>query len=379
VTGSHRRPAYWVQSGAAAPSKWHLALCLALLLAGLGADSSLAQPRVLGYHAWWMTDAWKEYDLSLYDKVLFFEFAVDQEGRIAERHGWPDAWKPMIEAVHAAGGRVAPTFAILDPQVFSAVLGSSARRNRLKSSILTLVRAAGADGAHLNFEIFEASTPEARDGFVRLARELRSGLKDYRADAELTIFLPGFDHGEAYDEVALAEASDYLVIQGYDMHWLNAPTAGPVAPLTGWEGANWEGITARYASLGIDPQRLVMTVPYFGYEWPTESGNPGSPTSGEGVPITFETVDAARLPLIRVSARVRVGQHGLLRDPVSESPWYRYRGADGWYQGWFEDETSLRAKYGFVRNRGLGGVAVFLLGYDGGLLEPVLREELGRR
>ena len=349
----------------------------ALLILAMACLPAEAQ-RVVGYHAWWMQDSWQDYDLGLYDKLLFFEFAVDAEGGIAETHGWPSSWRPMVQAVHAAGGKVAPTFAILDPVIFSAVLGNPRARGRLRDTVLRMVREGDADGAHLNFEIFEPSTPAAREGYSTLVRELRAGLRAYRADAELTIFLPGFDHGEAYDETALSAEADYLIVQGYDMHWLNGPEAGPVAPIRGWNGASWEGILGRFAAQGIDAGKIVMAVPYFGYEWPTESDRPGAATRGEGVPITYEAVPSDLLPLIRINATERVGVYGIRRDPVSDSPYYVYSAGGRWYQGWFEDASSLRAKYRLVAQRGLGGVAVFLLGYDGGRLEPVLREAFRR-
>jgi spore germination protein YaaH len=48
---------------------------------------------------------------------------------------------------------------------------------------------------------------------------------------------------------------------------------------------------------------------------------------------------------------------------VSGVPWYAFESADGRIQGWFEDAESLRAKYEFVRSRGLGGIAIFPLAY----------------
>ncbi|HKK93738.1 MAG TPA: hypothetical protein VJ925_09895, partial [Longimicrobiales bacterium] len=59
----------------------------------------------------------------------------------------------------------------------------------------------------------------------------------------------------------------------------------------------------------------------------------------------------------------RVAEHGLRRDSASASPWYAWRDDEGWRQGWFDDAVSLRAKYEFVREEGLGGVAVFPLAY----------------
>ena len=320
---------------------------LLVLLLQLAAAPAQAQNRVVGYHAWWMQNSWQDLDLGLYDKVLFFELPVGPDGSVPERYGWPEDWTGLIDAVHDAGGKVAPTFAILDPATFSSVLGSPGNRKRLEDTILHLVQSSGADGAHLNFEIFEPSTPAARAGYTQLARSLRERLRRYRATAELTVFLPGFDYGEAYDEVALANVADYLVVQGYDMHWLNAPTAGPVAPLRGWAGASWEGITSRYAAMGIERASLVMAAPYYGYEWPTVSATPGAKTRGEGVPITFAPVNPDLLPLIQISASQRLGQHRLQRDPESGSPYYTYRDASGWYQGWFEDhDVSVGDKLG---------------------------------
>lgn len=356
--------------------RWALIAGVWLAMAG-PVGTLTAQHRVVGYHAWWMQDTWQDYDLALYDKILFFELPVAADGSIPERYGWPEKWRGLIDAVQAAGGKIAPTFAILDPAIFSAVLGSGSARDRLEGEILRLVERAGADGAHLNFETFETPEPSAREGYSLLAQSLKRRLKAYRADSELTVFLPGFDYGESYDEAVLAETADYLVIQGYDMHWLTAPTAGPVAPVTGWDGASWEGITARYASLGVDPGKMVMAVPYFGYEWPTVSNIPGAATRGEGVPVTYAPVSESLLPLIRISATQRIRRYTRQRDAVAGSPYYTYRDQSGWYQGWFEDAESLRAKYRFVKRRSLGGVAVFLLGYDSGLLEPELRREFG--
>ena len=158
----------------------------------------------------------------------------------------------------------------------------------------------------------------------------------------------------------------------------NGTSAGPVAPLTGWAGADWQAIVARYTALGIPRERLVMTVPYFGYEWPTDTEHPGAVTRGPGQAITYAPVDEAYLPWIRIAAEARTAAYGLRRDAASGSPYYAYRGADGWYQGWFEDALSLQAKYAFIRQAGLGGVAVFPLGYADGRLDAVLRDAFKR-
>ena len=107
-------------------------LLLLVLASTLSTLQVQAQPRVIGYHAWWMTDAWRGYDLDLYDKILFFELAVEADGTVRDLHGWPEAWTGMIAAVHEKGGKVAPAFAILDPVTYSSVLGNRTARDRLR-------------------------------------------------------------------------------------------------------------------------------------------------------------------------------------------------------------------------------------------------------
>ena len=73
------------------------------------------------------------------------------------------------------------------------------------------------------------------------------------------------------------------------------------------------------------------------------------------------------------SARDRAAEFGKLRDPASGSPYYVFEDSTGWNQGWFEDDESLSLKYEFVRMEGLGGVAVFPIGYGDDTLNSVLR------
>lgn len=332
--------------------------------------------KVFGYHAWWMREQWQGYDLGLLDRLMFFELRVTPEGGFEDRYGWPDQWQALRTQAQARGVSVVPTVAVLDARLFVSLLTSEAAARQLRENTMAVVREAGAEGVHLNFEVFEPVPAAAQEGLTQFVTRLKADLVRYRPQAQLTLFIPAFDHGEAYDEVALAAACDYLVVQGYDLHWLTAPEAGPVAPLTGWNGANWQGILDRYLALGVPRSKIIMTVPYFGYEWPTASEQPGAATRGQGQPLTFAPVDPAYLPLIQISAQQRTQAHGLRRDPVSGSPYYAYRATDGWYQGWFEDAQSLRAKYDFIRRERLAGIAIFLLGYDGGQLDPVLRQAL---
>lgn len=329
--------------------------------------------KVFGYHPWWMRDTWQQYDYSVLDKLIFFDVRVNDQAGFQNLQGWPSQWESMIQSAQRNGTQVVPTVALLDntPQ-FVNIFRSNTLTAALLRNTMDLVRRANADGIHLDFEIFSNVPPEARNGFTRYVALLRDELKAFKPQAQLTVFVTAFDHADALDEVALARYADHLIVQGYDMHWLTAPNAGPLGPLTGWNGANWETIVNRFVGMGIPREKLIMAVPYYGYEWPTVSDQPGAATRGAGREMTYAPVDPAYLPLIQINAQQRVAAHGLRRDPITNMPYYAFQGADGWYQGWFDDAQSLQQKYNFVKQQRLGGIAIFPLGYDGGQLNSVL-------
>ncbi len=349
-----------------------------LAFAGLRCTPSAAPGReavgfpVFGYYASWMGDQWTAFDLSLIDTLFFFDLVVDSSGAIVETNGWPYDWQALVTHARAADTRIVPSVTVVDEASFEALFLDPEAVRRLEDTLFDLALDPNADGLHVDFEVFRPMPSGMRDTFSAFYASLAARIAAARPDHDVSIFLPAFDHPEVFDEVALAAVSDYVIVQGYDIHWRDAPRAGPVAPLRGWQGANWEGILARYDALGIPRDRLYFSVPYYGYEWPTVSDRPGAPTRGPARIVTYAPFDSLMPPDFSVGATSRIRDNGRARDSLSGSPFYVYQDADGWYQGWFEDAHSLQLKYNFVRHNQLGGVALFALGYDRDLLRDAL-------
>ena len=75
-----------------------------------------------GYYPWWMRDYWRSHDLSIYDRVKFFEIEVGDDGRLAERNGWPRQWAALQQHVRGWGGKVDVTSQLGLGSVFSFTL-----------------------------------------------------------------------------------------------------------------------------------------------------------------------------------------------------------------------------------------------------------------
>jgi spore germination protein YaaH len=332
---------------------------------------------VAGYHPYWAGNAWTTYRFDAIDELYFFEIEVAADGGFLDRHGWPTRWRAMIADALGAGTQVTPTVSMHDPVAFEALFQDRPAVERLVGAIAGLVaETPGLAGIHLDFEVFQPVDLAARDGYTAFVAEVRETLRALDPRLSLSVFTLAFDDDDVYNERALARIADYLVVQGYDYHSLESPTAGPVAALTGWGRLNWEGVVQRFEDLGVPRRRIVMAVPLYGYQWPVSSEDPGAPATGPAVAIPLTAPPDVLPELPRAIAQAEA--HGARRDPASGSPYYVFREGAGWQQGWFEDAESLAAKYDFVRRRGLGGVALFPLAYADEATWASLREAFAR-
>lgn len=328
-----------------------------------------------GYHPWWATDAWTLYPWDVLDEVYFFEIEVAADGTIADARGWPDA--RLSARAAQAGVRVVPTVSLHDAAAFSALFADPSRADRLVERLIGLLEATpGLAGIHLDFEVFEPVDPEVRDGYSAFVASVERRMGELDPSWSLSVFALAFDDADVFDERAIAASADFLVVQGYDFHSRTEARTGPLAALRGWGRLNWETVVERFRAFGVPSRKLVMAVPLYGYQWPAESDAPGAATRGEAVemPLTAPADVVPELP--RAYAQVEL--YGIRRDLQSGAPYYAFQDASGWHQGWLEDAESLRAKYAFVRERGLGGVALFPLAYGDAGMWADLREAFSR-
>lgn len=329
-----------------------------------------AHYQIWGYYPYWLQDEWRTIDLGLFDQILFFEIPIANGGVLAQTNGWPERWEGLIESAGLKRVRLQPTFTIFDNGEFERIFSNEARRALLLVEMLELVDKTDSGGLQLDFELFTPVSKTSADGFRQFLKSVKYALAERAKD--LTLFVLTEDGAGLYDKATLANA-DYVVIQGYDAHWKGSANAGAVALLHGDSVDSWDASLKYYLSLGVPRSKILMSVPYFGYEWPTVNGEPNAPTRGAGYEISFAPLPVDSVPDVRTSAMARIGQYGLRRDKASGSPYYAYQDETGWHQGWFEDEVSLSAKFEFIRQQRLAGVAVFSLGYDGGHFEKLLQ------
>jgi spore germination protein YaaH len=307
---------------------------------------------VFGYLPWWAYSSYPSLNYNLLTTIAYFGVDINGSGNITNFHNWPAAG--LINEAHSHGVKVVLTVILFDQTQLAILLSSSTNRTNLINNLVTQVQTANADGVTIDFEGVPGSQ---RQNLTTFMTELSTAFHSAIPGSFVTIFSPAVDWSNAFDYFNLSQLTDGLVMQGYDYHWSTAPTAGPVAPLTSgsiWGTYNVSWTVNDYLTKTFqNNEKLILSVPFYGFEWPTLNASIAAPTQGIGTAIFYSVAYPNAL------------QYGRIWEPESQTPWYNYSSGSQWFQGWYDDSLSLALKFNLVNQTDLKGIAIWALSYDG--------------
>lgn len=305
--------------------------------------------RVFGWVPYWISQAaWSKFDWSALTAIGFFSLEVDTAtGSARTLRGWSTT--PLRDMARSNGVKLVLTVTLFGSAANTAVLSDPIRRTRLVATITDAIDSGAGDGVNIDCE---AVSSTQRDNLVAFMSELATSVRAAVPGAEISMAVPAVDWSNAFDVVRLDAICDYLIVMGYDYHWSGAASAGPVAPLAG-ESCNVTRSLQSYLTRGSQPAKLMLGVPWYGYDWWTADSLRGSAALASGVAVIYSTTQS--------SATV----YGRMFDAATSVPWYRYKIDNDWHQAWYDDSLSLALKYRYVNDNALGGIGIWALGYQG--------------
>lgn len=297
---------------------------------------------VYGYLPYWVSNP-IEADFDSLTHVAWFSVEVNGEGLLSGADEWTSIAPSLVAEAHASGTRVHLCVSLFDAIEQDALLNDATSRTRAVAALAALVREHDADGINVDFEGMHASS---REGLVAFTTALKAEVD------EVFVALPAIDWRGAYDYDALAHASDGLFIMAYDYHWQNGDP-GPVAPLTGgdpWSTYAIDWTVDDYRTWGTPDDKIVVGLPLYGYEWPTESDALATTATGSAEAYSMASI-------LNDESLV-----DLRYDPVTDTPW-AWTGSS---QLWFDDPDSLAIKLSWSVSQGVQGVGFWAIGYADG-------------
>ena len=208
------------------------------------------------------------------------------------------------------------------------------------AAIVALVQRHQYAGIDLDYEDLHAADRQAFTTFVtRLAHALHAKGKVLSVAVFAKTTNAGTDpRNVAQDYAAIGREADQVRLMAYDYHWASS-APGPVAPIS------WVRGVLHYAKTQIPASKIILGVPLYGYDW---VGHHGAGVSW--------------LEALRLSRQHHAPAH---YDQASQAPWFSYRDAAGHeHTVWFENAASSRAKFAAAQSAQIGGVYLWMYGYE---------------
>lgn len=307
-----------------------------------------------GYCPYWIdTVYYNHFQMDLLTHCAYF--SVDIDPATGSLGGIPNLsrFENIRDKAHTWGVVIHMTFTLFGNSNVSTFLNNATARQNAVTAMSAFVVNYGIEGVNIDFEFVTSSM---RDSFSLFMYDLSyamwnhpGGRKDvYIAMPAVPAWYPGYDY--AY----LSDYSDGLFIMAYGFHYSGSSVAGPVSPCVPssfWGQYCCAHSIGSYMAYGADSAKLLLGVPYYGYDWPTENGDMGSNTTGSGT---------ARIYYYAFQDAITYGR---IWDEYSLTPWYRYT-SGGWHQCWYDDSVSFDVKLGLVLDSVIQGAGCWALGYD---------------
>ena len=218
------------------------------------------------------------------------------------------------------------------------------------------------NGISIDFEYNGDPSPAVRAGLTKFMQKLNAHLDRYDSvELSIAMYASASNSSGLWDVAALAPEVDYIIVMAYDFHRRTSTQAGPVAPLFGGKKL-WDSDINQHLQefvKTVPSEKLLLGVPFYGYEWQTTDREAQSAT----FPETGATASIARVAeLMKDAEALQVEEHW---NEDALSPYLTYIEDGETFVMYFENSRSISYKLDYVNQLGLGGVAIWALGYEG--------------
>ncbi|MCL5003876.1 MAG: glycosyl hydrolase family 18 protein [Patescibacteria group bacterium] len=330
------------------------------------------QYEVFGYLPWWSFDKIQYLHLDLLSTIAYFGLEIDpQKGGFLQNWAYWDFWnspelKDLIDRSRKSGTNVVLTIKLFDNDPIETFLRCSACRQKTVSETVAQIREKGVQGVNVDFEYYGSPDNETTIRFAQFMRDLADAVhKEIKGSTvSMAVYATSAREERIHDIAVVGQFIDYVVIMGYDFFRPASTNAGPISPLTGVEKYGFDLETSVKDFLAkIPAEKIVLGVPYYGYDWPVESNSPNAKV----LPYDDQNGTVGLAYYANVAENPKIGINNSGWDSIAQVPFYSYFNNDTkvWHEVYYENAASLSLKYDFIKSMKIRGVGIWALGFDG--------------
>ena len=228
-------------------------------------------------------------------------------------------------------------------------LSNTAARQNIISQLIQAATSVGMDGINVDFE---SLSEDVGIHFLEFLREL--SIECHKNNLVLSVDNPvPEDFTSHYDRAEQGRVVDYVIIMGYDEHYVGSE-AGSVASLPWVE----QGIQDTLAE--VPAERVINAVPFYTRLWRTTGGN-----------VTSEAIGMDQAQQVISENNVET-----YWDKTTSQNYGKYDIDNSTYQIWIEDSQSIAEKVKLVSKYNLAGVSAWKLGFQNSGIWQVISDNL---
>lgn len=312
--------------------------------------------RVFGWHPYWNGSVYLNYDWTMLSDFCYFDYSVSPTTGQNTNSSFAWSSSAAVTTAKTNGKKIHICATLFSGH--STFWATPSAQSAFISNMVSLLNSRGGNGVNIDFEGMGSSD---KTPFKNFMVSLKNALIAANPGYELSVALYAVDWNTSFDIPGLNGVIDNFIIMGYDYYYSSSAQAGPEAPLynfqTSYDYTLSKSITY-YLKQGATPSKLLLGLPYYGREWQTASN--AAPASVTG---TFTTT---RLYNYVQSNSTTYSAANKKWEPNCYNPYYTYLSGGNWRQCWIDDIYSMGRKFDMVKQRGIGGIGIWALGYDDG-------------
>jgi len=326
-------------------------------------SAPLGPHQIFGFAPYWTLSNYQSFPYADVTTFAYFGLDVNPNGTINESsdnsgfNGYQSQdLVNLIDLAHQNSDRVVLSVTCFGTSQVASLVSNVANAKTLASQVIPLMQAKSFDGLNIDFE---GQGSSYRDNLTNFVYSLVSQIKEVNPNWQITIDTYGSsaeDPNGPFDINALNQYVDGFFVMAYDMD--NPQVPSPTAPLSNVSPSDLEAL-ATYTQV-VPPSKIILGIPYYGYDWPTSGPNLGSSALGPPTPVSYAQIVSAGYPTYW--------------DPVTSTPWTSYHKDGTWHQIFFDNPASVELKVALAATYQVAGVGVWALGMDGN--DPLMLEAL---
>ncbi len=288
----------------------------------------------------------QEYNYDNYDNIIYNGLFVDgRTGNFKNLNGWDNS--QTLASLTQIGFTPIVNVIFSNKDEFSTILLNKSNQDLFFKNTLYVMNLHQSNGVCLQID---QPDPMLKNELSEFIKAFSAKIKSVNKEYEVYLILPNAKINAPFDLANFDNFIDFYIINFYNPTDFKIP--GPIASIKGKDLSSIESTVSYYSNMNIEPSKLILGLGYQGTRWSYSASSRSFKFSQQ---LTYSEIRRNYLwPVIYDEENGTATMDSVNKKGSLERRIY------------FEDENSLAKKYDFVLENGLGGVALYSVGFDEG-------------